>query len=342
MDMPPKVTVIVPFYNARETLARCLGAIVRELPPGGEVICVDDRSTDGSADIAAEFDVRVVQMIRRSGAAAARNLAASIAAGEIFFFLDADVIAPPGLPARVVEKFVGDPALDAVFGAYTIFPEADNFASIYKNLVHHTTHLTSRREASTFWCGCGAIRREAFARVGGFDESYSAASVEDIDLGYRLNKTGATIRLDPSLRVSHANRDPLRSLIRSDLLDRAARWAKLMARERVFKLDLNLKLGNVLSGAVLALAAPVGLALAWFDPPAFAAALLIALLACAVLNARVLWYVARLCGFRFSVKFFLMFIVTYVYSVIGLALGLAEFLAERRRRRRAEHPRNFE
>jgi GT2 family glycosyltransferase len=334
MSDTPKITVIVPFYNAHETLARCLDAIVRELPPGGEVICVDDRSTDDSAQIAAQFDVRLVQMIRRSGAATARNLAASIAQGGIFFFLDADVIAPPGLPARVAAAFADDPELDALFGAYTIFPEAENFTSVYKNLVHHTTHLTSRREASTFWCGCGAIRREAFARVGGFDESYAAASVEDIDLGYRLNKTGAKIRLDPSLRVSHAKRYTLRSLIRSDLLDRAAPWAKLMARERVFKLDLNLKLANVLSGAVLALAAAAGIVLAALNPPALAAAALVALVVCAALNARVLWYVARLCGFWFSVKFFLMYVVTYFYSVIGLVLGLAEYLRERWRRDR--------
>jgi glycosyltransferase involved in cell wall biosynthesis len=330
----PKVSVIVPFYNAAATLDRCLASLTERQSGDYEVLCVDDRSTDESAEIAMRYPVRLVQMIRRSGAAAARNLAASMAVGEIFFFVDADVFVPPGLVAAVDDRFAADATLDAVFGAYTILPAADNFTSVYKNFVHHYTHLTSHREASTFWCGCGAIRRAAFALAGGFAESYTAASVEDIELGYRLQKRGGHIRLDPSLRVVHAKHYTLGRLVRSDLLDRAIPWTKLMARENIFKLDLNLKIGNVVSGIVLALFLPLGLTALLVWPLADSWPLLaVALVSYLALNAGITTYVWRVMGACFALLFLVMYSITYLYSVLGFVLGLLLYSSEKARRR---------
>jgi len=333
MDATPKISVLIPFYNAASTLAACLDSLTRVEYDNLEVICVDDRSTDGSAEIAGRYAVRLVQMIRRSGAAAARNLAASLAEGEIFFFMDADVLAPPHLPADLAARFAAEPELDAVFGAYTRFPAADNFTSVYKNLVHHYTHLTSRRHASTFWCGCGAIRRQAFFQVGGFDESYNAASVEDIEMGYRLSKQGGRIRLDPALQVTHAKRYTFRRLIRSDLLDRAIPWTKLMARENIFTLDLNLKPANVISGVLLAMILPVTVAILCIFPLSWSIYFVgVVLLAYLVLNGRIFLYALRTKGPIFMLLFIGMYSFTYLYSVLGFALGLIIFTWERRKR----------
>jgi glycosyltransferase involved in cell wall biosynthesis len=331
MHKTPKISVIIPFFNAALTLGRCLESLARSGYPDLEIIVVDDRSTDESVAVAEQFDVRLVQMIRRSGAAAARNLAARAATGDVFFFVDADVLAPPGVVERVGRTFTEDAKLDAMFGAYTIFPDADNFASVYKNLVHHFTHLTSRREASTFWCGCGAVRRATFERVGGFDESYTAASVEDIELGYRMNASGARIRLDPSLRVVHAKRYTLVSLIRSDLLDRAVPWTRLMARENIFNLDLNLKVGNVVSAILLAFMFPLVAAALWVMPLAWSAPVLAIVTAAYLgLNLRIACFVVRVKGLAFAGLFLIMYSVTYLYSILGFGLGLVKYIAERR------------
>lgn len=331
MSALPKISIIIPFYNAAATLDACLQGLQREREIPLEIICVDDRSTDDSAAIAARHPVTLVQMIRRSGAAAARNLAASLATGDLLFFVDADVLVPPGVIARIVARFAAEPELDALFGAYTIFPAADNFATVYKNLAHHFTHLTSRRRASTFWCGCGAIRRACFARAGGFDEGYDAASVEDIDLGYRLKKLGARVALDPDLRVVHAKRYTLLSLIRSDLLNRAIPWTRLMVRENVFTPDLNLRVPNILSGVLLALVLPLALLTFLFVPWRIAAVFLAALAgAYLLMNFRVWWYVFRLKGLLFSLLFLAMYSVTYVYSVVGFALGIGMYLLEKK------------
>ena len=71
--------------------------------------------------------------------------------------------------ASVAEDFTENPDIAAVFGSYDDEPAEKNFLSQYKNLVHHYVHQQSSSEAVTFWAGCGAIRKEIFFSVGGFD-----------------------------------------------------------------------------------------------------------------------------------------------------------------------------
>jgi len=333
--MPPRITVIVPFYNAATTLAACLESILAGDYPNFEVIAVDDRSDDDGPAIAQHYEkVLLLQMTRRSGAAAARNLAAAAATGEIFFFADADILTPPNMLTRLAEIFAAEPELDACFGAYTTLPAANNFASVYKNLIHHYTHLTSRKHASTFWCGCGAIRRGAFERANGFNEDYLASSVEDIELGYRLTKLGANIQLRSDLRVTHAKRYTLWSLIRSDVFDRAIPWTRLMAAQNIFRADLNLKMSNIISGVLLALFLPLAVSGLFVLPVEYAWVLVAAVAAGYVaLNARIWWFVLRVKGFFFSLLFMAMYVVTYFYSVAGFVLGLAQYVAEKIRKK---------
>ncbi|MBI3760238.1 MAG: glycosyltransferase family 2 protein [Chloroflexi bacterium] len=130
------------------------------------------------------------------GPCVARNLGARVARGEALFFIDADVAVRPDTVGRVVRAFAADPDLVAAFGSYDERPSDPGFISQYKNLFHHYVHQHARAEASTFWAGCGAIRRSAFFALGGFDEAnYRRPSIEDIDLGYRLARRGAKIRV---------------------------------------------------------------------------------------------------------------------------------------------------
>src|SRR5207244_833451 len=77
-------------------------------------------------------------------------------------------------------------------------------------------------DASTFWAGCGAIRRSVFEEIGGFQaERFRRPSIEDIDLGYRLCGAGHRIRLDPGLQGTHLKRWTLGSIVRPDVACRA-------------------------------------------------------------------------------------------------------------------------
>jgi GT2 family glycosyltransferase len=179
-----------------------------------ETIVVADGDTDGSWSVAKEFGAQVLRIPTPQGPARARNLGAATAKGDILLFLDADVAVPQDAVGHIVAAFHDDPALAAVFGSYDDEPAETNFLSQYKNLFHHYVHQTAKDKASTFWTGCGAIRRQVFLQMGGFDEGYHHPCIEDIELGYRLKRADYSIRLLKQVKVKHLKRWSAMSLLR--------------------------------------------------------------------------------------------------------------------------------
>ena len=91
-----RVTVIIPFYNVEKYLRECLESVVNQTFRNLEILCVDNQSTDKSADIVEEFakkDFRI-RLLREEtpGASAARNKALSCASGKYIYFMDSDDI----------------------------------------------------------------------------------------------------------------------------------------------------------------------------------------------------------------------------------------------------------
>jgi len=242
----PEISVVIPAYNAGPCLDECLNALARQDTPPGEVIVVDDGSTDESIARAAKHGVTILKTSGRRGPAEARNLGARAARGKILFFLDADVCPHQDAISRVAAAFA-DPTLDAVIGSYDDDPSSRDFLSQYKNLMHCFVHQTARSEASTFWSGCGAIRREVFLEFSGFDESYKRPAIEDIELGYRLRSANRRILLDRSLHVKHLKRWTFWSLVKSDVLDRGIPWTELILRDQNMPNDLNLQISQRVS-----------------------------------------------------------------------------------------------
>jgi glycosyltransferase involved in cell wall biosynthesis len=216
-----------------------------------ECIVVDDGSTDTSAEVAKEFGASVLSTGGRRGPAYARNLGAKSARGEILFFIDADVCVSANTLERVRANFEQDTELSAVMGSYDDLPESQDFLSLYKNLMHCYVHHNSRREACTFWSGCGAIRKSVFLEVSGFDESYDRPAIEDIELGYRLNSAGKKLLLDTSMLVKHLKRWSFFGLIKTDIMDRGIPWTELILRDRLLPNDLNLQLSQRVSVALV-------------------------------------------------------------------------------------------
>jgi GT2 family glycosyltransferase len=219
-------------------LGETLPALLATLPAGAELIVVDDGSRDGSGEVARRNGARVARLERGRGPAAARNRGASEARGDVLLFLDADVRVHPDTLERLLDA-LADPGVAAAFGSYDDAPAARSWISLYKNLSHHFVHQRSRPEASTFWAGCGVIRRAAFEAAGGFDEGYERPSIEDVELGYRLRGAGLRIRLVAAAQVTHLKRWTLGSWLASDLRDRAIPWARLVRAGRGLPSDLN-------------------------------------------------------------------------------------------------------
>jgi GT2 family glycosyltransferase len=242
-------------HNGSVYLPECLSALIESCPAQSEIIVVDDASGDDSVSIASQMGVRVLELVQNSGPAAARNHGAHHAQGDILFFVDADVVVAKDATAKVLRHFDQQPELAALFGSYDARPPAKGLVSQYRNLLHHFVHQNGNPEASTFWAGCGAIRRSVFEKVGGFNEKrFPYPSIEDIELGYRLRQEGYRIFLDKALQAKHLKRWSLPSLIRTDIRCRAIPWSRLILETKVVPNDLNVKWNQRVSFILIGLA----------------------------------------------------------------------------------------
>jgi cellulose synthase/poly-beta-1,6-N-acetylglucosamine synthase-like glycosyltransferase len=181
-------------------------------------------------------------------------------------FVDADVSVHRDALSLIESRLAGQPTVAALFGAYDDDPPEKNLVSRYKNLLHHFVHTRGRQEASTFWSGLGAVRKEAFMAVGGFDHRYPRPAIEDVELGFRLRAAGYRIMLYPDIQGAHLKRWDIKSLLRSDIFHRALPWSRLIVTTSQLPADLNLALASRLS-AVMAWMV-VALFLAGFWVPA--------------------------------------------------------------------------
>lgn len=90
----PKVSIIIPIYNPGKYFIKCLDSVINQSLNEIEVLCIDDGSTDGSADILEEYSKRDNRFKlfyqENQGAGTARNKGIENANGEYILFLDAD------------------------------------------------------------------------------------------------------------------------------------------------------------------------------------------------------------------------------------------------------------
>lgn len=252
----PTVSVVIPVFNAGDDLEKCLAAIAASDYPVHECIVVDDGSTDGrTGEIEHSHAVRLLSMERQGGPALARNHGAEEATGDVLFFTDADVVLHPDAIGTAARAFAANPDISAVFGSYDDKPGHPSLLSRYRNLYHHWNHQVGSEEASTFWTGCGAVRREVFLELGGFSSEYARPSIEDIEFGYRLRSAGHRIRLLREMQGTHLKEWTLGDMFRTDLFRRGIPWVILLKRFPDVPADLNVswkaRLATALSGLFL-------------------------------------------------------------------------------------------
>ncbi|MBF0555075.1 MAG: glycosyltransferase family 2 protein [Nitrospirae bacterium] len=241
------VSVVIPVYNNGGILLKCLGGVCDLKHENFEVIVVDDCSTENiiTNDLAG---AHMVKLQTRSGPAAARNIGAQRAIGDILLFIDSDVLISADTIKKVSDFFSKNIDVSAMFGSYDDEPSEKNFFSQYRNLFHHFHHQTANTRATTFWAGCGAIKKDVFREIGGFDQlRYKIPAIEDIELGYRLIDKGHTIELKKDLLVKHMKHWDFLSILRTDIFQRAVPWSRLILETRSIARDLNLKVPHRIS-----------------------------------------------------------------------------------------------
>jgi GT2 family glycosyltransferase len=215
---------------------------------------------------------------------------------------------------------------DAVFGLYDATTPAPGIYSRFKNLQHHYVHRINAGRATTFWTGCGAIRRAAFHTVGGFDTTIDY--MEDIYLGYRLTEAGFCVLLADDIQCTHLKHYTLVSLARSDLFGRAVPWTRLLLSQRGSFGALNTSQrdrAGVLATGVLVLVLLASLR--WRRMLALAVVLMAYN---GWLNRDFLRYAATIYDTRFSSAALLLLHLYYINCGLGFAIGTAQHVAEQR------------
>lgn len=325
----------MPAHEAAQLLPDTLGALAASTLPRSqwELIVVDDGSSDQTSMIAANWADRVVTLAAPArGPGGARNEGAAVATGEWLMFVDSDVRIHADALQRVVDAVAADPALVAIFGSYDANPEARGLVSEYRNLLHRYTHCVSAGEAETFWAGCGAVRRDAFNRIGGFDTvRFPRPQIEDIELGYRLRDAGGRIVLDPTIEGTHLKRWTLRGMLRTDLFDRGIPWMLLLL-ERKDRPAAALNAGRTEQFKVVlaAVALWLGVIGTVFLDPLMIAASLASWLALVASNARMYRWFLRERGPWFAVAVVPLHLAYYLSNGVAAATGILRHLMRRR------------
>jgi GT2 family glycosyltransferase len=213
-----RVSVIIVNWNTGAYLKRCILSLSKQIMPPGEVIIVDNASTDSSAVGLEECypHVKVVRLDKNIGFAAANNLAARLVSEECKW-----------LALLNPDAFLEPAWLNKMLSAAMAYPEYSFFASRLAQAANHeildgegdTMHacgLAWREghgqaisqgaiEPREIFSPCAAAalyRRDALESVGGFDEDFFCY-FEDVDLGFRLRLAGHRCLLVPDAVAYH-------------------------------------------------------------------------------------------------------------------------------------------
>ena len=127
------VSVVIPVYNVEQYLEECLESILTQSYRDLEVICVNDGSTDGSADILEQFRCRDSRLrvitIENQGVAVARNIGIEAAAGKYIYFVDSDDYILPGSLEKMVEAAESQ-NLDSLIVRVDAFSDDGNYSDL--------------------------------------------------------------------------------------------------------------------------------------------------------------------------------------------------------------------
>lgn len=205
-DRQPSVSVVVAIYNKEQALDRCLESLRvqtygADAPELLQIVCVDDASTDGSADLlsrhaAQDERILIAAMPSNGGPGAARDLGLSLATGDYVLFVDSDDYVEPDHVKSYVdgldhgEPLEGTPAPspnarpDIVIGSYTVHGAKGNRV---------LGAPQTQRGAWLCSSDCQRLYRRGFLEENGIDFRGSRY-YEDVTFNYRCMVAGPSMR----------------------------------------------------------------------------------------------------------------------------------------------------
>jgi len=221
-----QISVIIPVYNAENTLCVSLESVFSSTNKPSEVIVVDDSSSDKSIQITTKFPVKLIRTEKNSGAGYARDIAVKNTSGDLLVFIDADVKIKKDTIDIIVDSFKKNQQLDAVIGLFSKEHPNHNFFSQYKNLYMHFVFSHMPTYVDFLFTSICAIKKESYL---GFSQTRLKA--DDTELGQRYNKKNKKILLNKKLLVTHLKSYNLLSLAKNDFII-PYDWARIFLKHK--------------------------------------------------------------------------------------------------------------
>jgi len=189
------ITVVVCAFNEAPLLPACLFSLRAQTRPPDEILVINNASTDETRAAAAAVPGVTVVDEPIKGLVVARETARRVAHGDIVAYVDADCRAPIVWLERLEARFRRAAPPIAITGPYQFYDwdrTGRTLIRLYDALVAPPTHALVHHAlgiGAVLYGGNFAVRREALARIGGFDRSVEFHG-EDTNLGRRLTPLG--------------------------------------------------------------------------------------------------------------------------------------------------------
>ncbi len=211
----PKISVVVSTLNGAATLRDTLVGLEQLDYPDYEVIVVNDGSTDGTPQIASEYQVRLITT-KNQGLSAARNVGIRAAAGEIVAFIDDDAY-----PEIHWLRFLALAFLEGKYvgvGGPNLPPPDDGWmADAVANAPGGPNPVLLSDTVAEHIPGCNmAFRKDALEAIGGFDSRFRSAG-DDVDVCWRLRDRGGLLGYSAAAVVWHHRRRSIRRFWRQQV-----------------------------------------------------------------------------------------------------------------------------
>ncbi|WP_417500535.1 glycosyltransferase [Marinobacter sp.] len=186
------ISVIVPAHNEDKYISQCLESLSTQDYPKSlyEIIVVDNNSADKTSEIAANFDVKILQQ-STGPVGAVRNAGAKLANGELLAFIDADCVAPKYWLAEGIEALSVD---NSVYGGGCNIKSPPHW-------IEKAWLLENKAPPKELLGCCIFIKKADFFNVGGFDEKVTSG--EDTKLSVMLKDQGYAVKMTRKLNVIH-------------------------------------------------------------------------------------------------------------------------------------------
>ncbi len=211
------ISVIIPVYNRKDDIIRCLDSIESQSCKDYEVIVIDDCSSDDIATATKRDKVKYIRNSVNSGPSLSRNIGVNASVGDILLFLDSDVELPENVMLSIRDVLTSDETMGCFGGCGPLDSETgepEYIKAKYYDRNGYNISKMLKKDSFTkepivycdhFESACLGIRRDVFLRTGGFDPYWFYIG-EDRELCLKVRRMGFNCAVSwESAAIHHEN-----------------------------------------------------------------------------------------------------------------------------------------